>query len=789
MRNTPTVVAALGPTNTGKTHRALARMLEYDSGMIGLPLRLLAREVYDRLTTQVGEEAVALVTGEERRVPERPAYWVCTVEAMPTRVQVQFLAIDEVQLAAHPQRGHVFTERVLRARGTRETWFLGAATMGPLLGHFAHAGSTERFRRFSVLRHAGHHSLRGLPPRSAIVAFSARDVYELAARLHRLRGGVAVVLGSLSPRTRNAQVAMYQAGEVQYMVATDAIGMGLNLDLDHVCFAALDKFDGRTQRPLWDSELGQIAGRAGRHLSDGSFSTLKPLALRTQVADAIESHRFQTLQKLYYRNAELDYSSLDALERSLTAAPPDPALVRVPYADDLEALRCLKERSDAHALALDEAGVRTLWEVCQVPNFRKLLPEHHAADLQPIFEQLRRRGELDAAAFDRAVRKLDRTDGDIVALTDRLERIRTYSYLSHRGGWLPDQEQRREHTRAVEDRLGDALHAGLVARFVSSDAGASRRRGQQPATGPGEGTAADGPFAGLAALRQQMAKKEGQAGEVEGAFVARLEAARHPDFTVNDQGTIWFESERLARLVPGKEVRRPGVALFEPETWTAGARTRVLRRLLALGQDLVAEADGGLRGLRQTVQSPQGRGLLYALEQAFGILPRSEYTRLFRGLPSSDGIRLKRAGLVRGAFTAYVPDALKGPALARRALLLGLHERQTLPRHGPLLVGHRFENRAQATRFGYLSLLPEAAIRFDLLERLAAEALAGNLDTLSDMVSGMGLNRATEARLLDRLHLERNADLAITAKPRRARGRRSQRRTPTKANLAPSKDG
>ena len=785
MRNTSTVVAALGPTNTGKTYRALARMLEYDSGMIGLPLRLLAREVYDRLTTQVGEEAVALVTGEERRVPERPAYWVCTVEAMPTSLQVQFLAIDEVQLAAHPQRGHVFTDRVLHARGTRETWFLGSETMGPLLGRFANATRAERFTRFSVLRHAGEHSLRGLPPRSAIVAFSTRDVYELAARLHRLRGGVAVVLGSLSPRTRNAQVAMYQAGEVQYMVATDAIGMGLNLDLNHVCFAALDKFDGRTRRPLWSSELGQIAGRAGRHLSDGGFGTLKPLSLPSGVADAIERHRYPTLQKLYYRNAELDYSSLEALERSLIVAAPDPALMRVPYADDLEALRCLTGQPDARSLVRDEAGVRTLWEVCQVPNFRRQLPEHHAADLLPLFKQLARNGQLDATLFDREVRKLDRTEGDIVALTDRLERIRTYSYLSHRGGWLPDPEQRREHTRAVEDRLGDALHNGLVARFVSSGASASRRRARRHGKAPGSGTHSDGPFAGLAALHEQIASADREAGDTEAAFVARLEAARHAAFTVSEQGQIWFEDERLARLVPSKEVRRPGVALFDLDTWTAGARERLSRRLLALVQDLVAEADGGLRGLNQTVRSPQGQGLLYALEQAFGILPRSEYTRLLQGVPASDRIRLKRAGLVRGTFTAHLPGALREPALARRALLFSLHERQALPPRGPVLLGRRFENRAQAARFGYLSLLPEAAVRFDLLERLAAEAQKGNLDTLSAMLSGMGLNEPTETRLLDRLHLARSADLTIAAKPRRGR-RRRRRPSQTSSNVDPT---
>jgi ATP-dependent RNA helicase SUPV3L1/SUV3 len=296
------LVAELGPTNTGKTWRAIERMLEHESGMMGLPLRLLAREVYDKVSARVGEARVALVTGEEKRVPPRPSYWVCTVEAMPVGEPVDFLAVDEVQLCAHRERGYVFTDRLLHARGRKETWFLGAETMTPVLRGLLPGVTFHRSERLSQLRSFGVKSLKSLPPRSAVVALSTERVYELAQSLRQLRGGVAVVLGALSPRTRNAQVAMYQSGEVEYLVATDAIGMGLNLDLDRVAFAALSKFDGFEQRDLTVDELGQIAGRAGRHVRDGAFGTLTIAPeLSKKTIDAIEAHRFPAVERLVWQ--------------------------------------------------------------------------------------------------------------------------------------------------------------------------------------------------------------------------------------------------------------------------------------------------------------------------------------------------------------------------------------------------------------------------------------------------------------------------------------------------------
>ena len=324
----------LGPTNTGKTHRAVEQMLQHSSGMIGLPLRLLAREVYDRVSARLGEGRVALVTGEEKRIPARPQYWVSTVEAMPIDREVDFVAVDEVQLMTHQQRGHVFTDRILHARGRKETWFLGSHTATALVQQLLPTAELTRHPRLSKLRAGQRTGLGGLPPRTAVIAFSAQEVYELADRLRRRRGGTAVVLGALSPRTRNAQVAMYQAGEVDFIVATDAIGMGLNMDVDHVAFASLHKFDGRRRRALAADEIAQIAGRAGRHLRNGTFGTVTPARMPPEIVDAVEMHAFPQQRRAVWRNSDLDVSSLDALEASLRRRPPRRCLVRIEHADD-----------------------------------------------------------------------------------------------------------------------------------------------------------------------------------------------------------------------------------------------------------------------------------------------------------------------------------------------------------------------------------------------------------------------------------------------------------------------
>ena len=466
----PPLAALLGPTNTGKTHRAVERLLEHRTGMIGLPLRLLAREVYDALTVRAGERAVALVTGEEKRVPASPRYWVCTVEAMPLDRTVDFLAVDEIQLAAHPERGHVFTDRLLHARGRRETWFLGSNTVRALVTALVPDVAVRSHARQSTLRHRGRLKVGALPPRTAVVAFSTARVYDLAERLRARRGGAAVVLGALSPRARNAQVALYQSGEVDYLVATDAIGMGLNLDVDHVAFADLVKFDGRASRNLDLVELGQIAGRAGRHVNDGTFGVLAPAEnLAPRVVRAVENHRFPAARSVMWRNRDLDFASLDALAASLHRPPPRREMRLAARGADRGALRSLALDPAVRGRAGTAPGVRLLWDVCQIPDYRQLAPEDHAALLGGVFRQLTgAEGRLSADWMADRIGRLDRTDGDVDDLLMRLAFIRTWTYVAHRPAWVADPAHWQGRTRSIEDRLSDALHERLVDRFVDA---------------------------------------------------------------------------------------------------------------------------------------------------------------------------------------------------------------------------------------------------------------------------------------------------------------------------------
>ena len=462
------VTAVLGPTNTGKTHLAIERMLGHDTGLIGLPLRLLAREVYDKVAARAGAANVALITGEEKIKPERPRYWVCTVEAMPRFADVDFLAIDEVQLAADPERGHVFTDRLLHVRGQQETLLLGAQTMRDAISDLIPGANFISRPRLSKLTYSGEKKITRLPPRTALVAFSASEVYAIAELIRRQRGGAAVVLGALSPRTRNAQVALYQSGDVDFLVATDAIGMGLNLDVDHVAFAGTRKYDGQVHRELTAGELGQIAGRAGRHMNDGTFGVTGAVeAFSSDLIDRLETHTFEPVKSLQWRNRDLDFASLDRLRDSLREAPREGRLTRARTADDMLALESVSHDREVAAFAVSRQAVSRLWDVCQVPDYRKISNQNHAELVATLYKFLMGPEErIPKDWFAQQVALADRTDGDIDTLANRIAHIRTWTFVSNRVDWLADHEHWQERTRAIEDSLSDALHEQLTQRFV-----------------------------------------------------------------------------------------------------------------------------------------------------------------------------------------------------------------------------------------------------------------------------------------------------------------------------------
>ena len=775
----PALRALLGPTNTGKTHQAIERMLEHESGMIGLPLRLLAREVYDRVTARVGEGAVALVTGEEKRIPPHPRFWVCTVEAMPLARPVDFLAVDEVQLATHRHRGHVFTDRLLHARGLRETWFLGSATIRPLLERLCPTAVVERRPRLSTLSDAGSLPLSALPPRSVVVAFSATRVYELAERIRSKRGGAAVVIGALSPRARNAQVALFQAGEVDTLVATDAIGMGLNLDVDNVVFAELRKFDGRESRRLEDAELAQIAGRAGRHTRDGRFATLEPLGpLPRPTVRALEGHRFPPDERVFWRNHQLDLETVDGLLASLRQRPTRPWLRLADDAEDLAAAVALARMPEVRALARDPARVALLWEVCQIPDFRQLPFDDHFKLLAATYQQLcRTPGRLDQPWIDAHLRRLEQPEGDLETLLARMSAVRTWTYITSHREWVDDAPAWQTRTHELEDRLSDALHHQLVQRFVDTTSKRGRRS-------PARGAARDG---GLRSLAGELAAKvpgaratlgaepagASENGEGQDAWVEPLIDAPHDRFRALEDGRILAAERPVGRLVRGADRLHPDVTVSG--ALGGGARLRLARRLLAFARDLVAELLAPLRPGTTRTLGPAARGLLYQLEQSLGSVSTSSTRDQLRELSGPERSLLTGQGIVLGRLVVYAPQLLEPPALQQRWALCAA---ELWPERLPPAPGFA------AGPAPHLPVLPEVPLR--LYEALGYPVLGGlavRADALEQIARDVARG-ATEHRVArwlsmsvdETAHLVGAVREALGVRPPPLRGPRRPRR-------------
>jgi len=688
----PRITAVLGPTNTGKTYFAIERMLAHESGMIGFPLRLLARENYDRVVALRGAGAVALVTGEEKIVPPSPDYFLCTVESMPVDRPVAFLAIDEIQLAGDRERGHVFTDRLLRARGTGETMFLGADTARRLIRRLVPDAAIVGRPRLSTLTHIGAKRLTRLPRRSAVVAFSATDVYGLAEQMRRRRGGVAVVLGALSPRTRNAQVAMFEAGEVDYMVATDAIGMGLNMDINHVGFAGLVKFDGHAPRRLGAAEIGQIAGRAGRHMRDGTFGmTNGAPAFDDETVIAVENHVYEPIKGFYWRNADLHFSSVMALRRSLEAPPRLDGLRPAPMADDGQALALLAERPEVLERANGPDRVRLLWEVCQVPDFRKLLTDAHVGFLGRLFRHLVDDGVLPTDWVAAQLAALDRVDGEIETLTQRISFIRTWTYISHRPGWTEDPGHWQERARGIEDRLSDALHARLTQRFVDRRA-AVLARGLAGAGGLGAIVTAEdevlvegervGRLSGFRFVPDPDARgDDARAIRAAACQVLRPTIGRRVTMCTRagDRAFSWGDGTRLiwrrapvAQIVRGSDVLSPTVDVLASELLDPAARDLVRDRLAAWVETRITRELAPLLRVRAALPELAGpaRGIAFQLTEALGVIPRAAVDALVASLSAADRKRLTALGVRLGHHAVFLSACAKPGGRALRCRLL-----------------------------------------------------------------------------------------------------------------------
>ena len=745
------VTAVLGPTNTGKTHLAIERMLAHEVGVIGLPLRLLAREVYDKVVARVGANQVALITGEEKIKPPGARFYVCTVEAMPRELEADFVAVDEIQLAADGERGHVFTNRLFHARGLSETLLLGAATMRDAIRELLPGANLVSRPRLSKLSYAGDKKITRLPRRSAIVAFSANDVYAIAELVRRQRGGAAVVLGALSPRTRNAQVALYQNGDVDFLVATDAIGMGLNLDLDHVAFAGLRKFDGHSHRNLTPAEVGQIAGRAGRHMNDGTFGVTGQVEpLEAELVERLEGHSFDQVGVLQWRSRTLDLASIDALKESLREAPDHPRLTRSRMVDDVIALENVTQDATVCDMAAAPAAVGLLWEMCQIPDYRKVSPNSHADLVATLYRfVMSDEGKIPEDWFANQVAQSDRTDGDLDTLSNRLAQIRTWTFVSHRPQWLHDPEHWQRRTRAIEDTLSDALHERLAQRFVDRRTSVLMRRLRD---------------------KEEMMAEISEDGQilVENHYVGRLDgfrftpdassdgihgkAARHAavqvlatelasragalvaaadeTITLTPQGRVVWQGSEIARLERGETALKPRVNLLVDEHLSPPDRERIATRLDAW---LAAHLETKLKPLIALSEAQDltglARGLAFRLTETLGVLRRDTAADEIRALDQADRGQLRKYGVRFGAFNLYFPALLKPAAAELLLLLWALHAGQEhgleadslpeRPQQGLTSVAADKDVPEPYWRAAGFHVAGSRAVRIDMLERLS----------------------------------------------------------------------
>jgi ATP-dependent RNA helicase SUPV3L1/SUV3 len=744
------VTVLLGPTNTGKTHYAIERMLAHSSGVIGLPLRLLAREVYNRVVEKAGAGAVALITGEEKIKPDSPRYWIATVEAMPRDLDLAFVAVDEIQLAADLDRGHVFTGRLLTLRGREETLLIGAATMHRAVRELLPGARILERPRLSKLSFAGEKKITRLPRRSAIVAFSAEDVYAIAEWIRRRCGGAAVVLGALSPRTRNAQVDMFQNGLVDYIVATDAIGMGLNLDVDYIAFAADRKFDGWQHRRLTAAEFGQIAGRAGRHLRDGTFGTTgRCPPFDASLVEQLENHRFEPVLMLQWRNTDLDYSSIAALAASLDTLPKAQGLARAPLAEDQIALDFAARDEKVARAAKTRADIARLWECCQIPDYRKLSPAAHGELVVSVFGFVMRAGHIPDDWFARHVAAQDRTDGGLETISARIAEIRTWTFIANRTGWLRDPKHWQSVTRQVEDNLSDALHERLAQRFVDRRTSVLMRRLRENAMLEAEVTpsgdvvvegqhvgqlngfrfTADPAAAGEAAKALNAAALKALASEIEGR-AGRVSEAVDEAFILANDGIIRWLGEPIGKLTAGAHVLEPRVTILADEQLTGQALEMVQRRLdLWLAQH-VKKLLGPLKDL-ENGEGLEGmaRGIAFHVAESLGVLDRTRVADDVKNLSQDARAALRKFGIRFGAYHLYLPGLIKPAPRALAAQLYalkhggetfkGLDEVLHLAASGrtSLIAGKDVQrNLYRAAGF---RVCGDRAVRVDILERLA----------------------------------------------------------------------
>ncbi len=740
--NTNNVLALLGPTNTGKTFYAIEQMLSFKSGMIGLPLRLLAREVYDKVVSRVGVMNVALITGEESKIPLGAKYFICTVEAMPTNKQVAFLAIDEIQLAIDPERGHVFTDRILNARGEELTLFLGSDTVAYLINKLLPVAKIKHKKRFSKLEYSGKKKLSNLPPRTAVVAFSTTDVYFLADFMRRQYGGAAVVLGALSPRARNAQVSMYQAGEVDHIVATDAIGLGLNMDLSHVAFASTQKFDGFHRRSLSSLELAQIAGRAGRFKNYGTFGETSDCKLfDNKIINSIESHEFSPFSYIYWRNSNLDFSSLERLSKSLTVSSNSNLLMLSKrIADDEQSLNQLMMNTLIKDKATNRDSIQLLWEVCAIPDYRKNLDGTHVELMVKVFVQMLDFGHLSSSWIIKELKLLDRIEGSIDLLVSRLAHVRVWNYITNRSSWVNsgESEDLRNQAKHTEERLSDALHDKLTASFVNKKATflqqSLNRKNFNNTILNEEGSVFlgnnyIGKLSGFniyydsASEHVDLKKKLNFCRKILPSLISsKLKffiRSKNDDIVLSNDGVIKWRNECIAYLVSGEKLLRPSFRLYGEDLLDDRTIKFIEERISNFLVETIFSSFQPLLQLDNAKIKGVSRGIVFQLREANGLLSCSKARTELKALTAQDRKDLKNYGIKIGRENIWIPSLFTNKRIKIGWMLAHIYFNRKLQRFPHRVIVKANTDLKEIWAIVGYNLVSNLAIKADFLDKIS----------------------------------------------------------------------
>ena len=801
------VKAILGPTNTGKTYYAMDRMLAHSSGVIGFPLRLLARENYDKAVSQVGISQVALVTGEEKIIPPYAKYFCCTVESMPLNREFSFVCVDEIQLAADPDRGYIFTDRILHSRGLKETVLLGAETIRPLLQKILPDIIIETRPRLSTLSYIGVKKLTRLKPRSTIVAFSVPEVYKIAELIRTKKGGAAIVMGALSPRTRNSQVDLYQNGQVDYLIATDAIGMGLNMDIDHVAFASDSKFDGNIPRYLTPPEIAQIAGRAGRSTRNGTFGVIdESLKFDEETIEQVESHSFFPLKNLWWRNTDLNFSSVNKLVKSLDKAPPFNFMRKKVGALDAICLTHLSQIDTIKAKIENEENLSLLWNICQIPDFSNTLSGMHFNLLEKTFELLLSKGKLDNEWIKSQITRLDRYDGEIDTLLNRIANVRTWTFITNRSNWLDETEYWQDQAKTIEDKLSDELHERLTQRFVDKKIVVLNKtlkefnnleaivridgkvfvEGEEVGTLKGFDfipTLSDGENAApiLSAARKTLPKEISRR-------VKELLMSDNAAFKFDNDGNILWQSNIVASLVNGENIYSPKININSSELLSDEQIKQIQLRIIEAVEgnikSILSEAINLKDPAFQNIEkkyfnnnqneeksaeeeklpiinlSGKALGIAYEVYEGLGSAKTSSLSMSINTLSDDEKTQLAKLGLRLGIETIYLPNLLKPSAIKLRALLWSVFY-QNFPDHGTppdgrvSVVMQPEANHDFLRAIGFVPL-GDLALRADIAERLSAlirlEARSGRFRITDAMLSIAGSTKIQMEKILYELN-------------------------------------